>query len=88
MFDILVKKQAQQVVDWRNETRRVYGEHYESRVAPFRSLLVHHCKQTKQGAVEGARGLIAFLASRGKQSKHLKAVLFSSAVDILERKLI
>lgn len=84
MATIIVKKHAQQMLDWQKEAKRVYGPGYDSKVAPFISLLRSFCHKQKVTATEGAIGLIDFLRSRGKTSRHYRAVLFSAAVELIE----
>ena len=88
MFDIIINRHARQMVEWRDHARKVYGSSYESKVAPFRSMLVHHCRQVQKEPGEAAIALLQFLASRGKKGKHITARIFSSAVDIIEQKLL
>lgn len=91
---IVIKRHTEQMKGWQAQAQRFYGDKYDSTVGPYKSLLEGFCRKERVSATEGAIGLIDYLrmhpkmkarfGSQDKAGKHLKAILFSAALELIE----
>lgn len=78
-----------QMRTYRRMAQDRYGQAYESRVAPFRSLIVQQYWRYNgsRGPLEIGQEFVGLLRGRGKTSPHLAAAVYAAALDVVERNL-
>jgi hypothetical protein len=68
---------------YRKKAKDAYGEKYESRVGPFRSLITQQMRRKPTLSEEdAAREMIGILTGAGKCTNHHKACIFAAAMDV------
>lgn len=78
--------------DYRRQCRHYHGDRYRLRTSPYASIINLRMKQSGKGPIECAIELLGLL--RGKYTVkgmklggHVKALLYSAALDIEEGKV-
>ena len=91
-FNVLVKKAAARAEEQRTFLRNRYGDRYDLKLAPFRSLVLMQSKRDGQGAFTALK-LIALVKGSPKLEtklrpikQHLQPIFISAALDLIERK--
>lgn len=92
-MQIFVHSHVAQMQSYRRQLKEQAGDRYETMVAPYRSVLLTHCKKADLEPYLGAKNLLVWMAQKRKQAgrklePHVKAAMFAAAMDIEERKLM
>ena len=74
-----------------------YGDRYERLVAPYRGVIVKHCRETKKDPPVAAKELLGMLFGKGslggkpltkEKKEELKVAVYSAAFDVIDRGIL
>ncbi len=89
MSTIYVPSRKAQVEAYRQQAKHVFKDKYETRTAPFRSIMVKFCRSfPDKDPFEAADEFCNHLRARGKWTAVVQATLMAATLDAKERGML
>jgi hypothetical protein len=82
--NFMVRRWAAEMSSRRKKVREEYGDKYENRVGPYRSLIRMQMKKRNCGARDAMMQFRGILSGKKKLTGHTESVLFAACLDVIE----